>query len=193
MSPSEKLGFDNARTPGLVGTFQDSGGGGGRHRLPPPMSGNSSWRGSPRSEQRGIERFLTTCSVRQPLALGPNKRWICASLVVNAEPGAGVEPEIELGEITGKVFLVNVLVDADEAALEDRKEAFERVHVHIAPDCTRLWSDRRRCVRGQSDGKTQRRRCRGGCPGRDVATAHRGRCCGRERPSGRGRRARQGS
>jgi hypothetical protein len=32
--------------PGLVGTYQDSDGGGGRHRLPPPVSGNSSCRGS---------------------------------------------------------------------------------------------------------------------------------------------------
>ena len=52
--------------------------------------------------------------------------------VIDAEFRAGVHAEIELGQVTVEVLLVHVLTHTDHAALEDRKEPFERVGMYIA-------------------------------------------------------------
>ena len=85
------------------------------------------------SERRRIERDLaTSCFVRQPLALSADERVIRASLIVNAELLPVVVAEIELGKIAVKMLFFNVLVDADQTALEHREEAFERVGMGVA-------------------------------------------------------------
>jgi hypothetical protein len=52
--------------------------------------------------------------------------------VVNAEFGAGILAEIELRKISVKVLLIDVLIDANEAAFQNRKETLQRVGVHVA-------------------------------------------------------------
>jgi hypothetical protein len=59
-------------------------------------------------------------------------------LVVDAEFGAHIVPEIKLDEITIKMFVIDVLIDADKAALEYREKAFERVHMHVVADVLAL-------------------------------------------------------
>jgi hypothetical protein len=54
--------------------------------------------------------------------------------VINAELDAGVVAEIELCQVAVRMRLAHVLMDANQAALEDRKEAFKRVGVHVAAD-----------------------------------------------------------
>ena len=73
-----------------------------------------------------------SCLVRQPLARRAFDGNGGTLHVINAKLGAGVLPEIELGQVTVKMLGVDVLVNADNAALEDRKEAFKRVGMHVA-------------------------------------------------------------
>jgi hypothetical protein len=126
--------------PGLVGTFQDSDGGGGRHRLPPPISGNSSWRGSSiidrlrrrlgcASERRFARPAATSCFVSQPLAFGADESGVGTCQIVEAKPFAVVVSEIELGSIAMQVRLADVEIAAVNAALEDREEVFDRIGV----------------------------------------------------------------
>jgi hypothetical protein len=57
----------------------------------------------------------------------------CSALrVIDAEFCSSIHAEIEFREIPVKVLLVHVLIDANESALEDRKEAFQSVGMHIA-------------------------------------------------------------
>jgi hypothetical protein len=88
--------------------------------------GNHSWSGDSGS------RFLVSCLVREPL---PGRAFDGDSFalhVVNAELGAVVHAEVELREVAVKVLAIDLLVDADQAALEHRKEPFKRVHMHVA-------------------------------------------------------------
>ena len=55
-----------------------------------------------------------------------------ALYVINSEPRAGILPEIKLGQVAVKVLGIDVLINADQAALHDAKEAFQRVHMHVA-------------------------------------------------------------
>jgi hypothetical protein len=98
------------------------------------MNGNSSWRGSPLSERdRVVDGFLaTSCLIREPLALCTDKSAIGAGLIVDAELDPIVVAEIELGQIPINVLPINVLIDADEAALEHGKEALKRIGVYVA-------------------------------------------------------------
>src|SRR5216684_2863220 len=121
--------------PGLVGTDQDSEGGGERHGSPSPPNGNSSWRGSSLagrlrhqsrrpSERRRIKRDLaTSCFVGEPFAPSPYQSPIGAGLVVKPHLDPIVVAEVELGEVSVEVLLLNVLINTDQATLEDRKEA----------------------------------------------------------------------
>jgi hypothetical protein len=74
----------------------------------------------------------TNRSIGKALTDDPGKRVIRAGSVVHANCDAVVVPEIELGEIPVKVLLGTMLVDADHAALEDRKDAFDGVGVNGA-------------------------------------------------------------
>src|SRR5579863_7929730 len=128
--------------PGLIGINQDSEGGGGRHCSPPSMNTKESWCGSAGaadcpcrllSERRRIERDLaTSCFVGQPLALCADQRAIGTGLVVVSHLDPIVVAEIKFCEISVEVLLFNVLINTDQAALEDREEAFEGVGVHVA-------------------------------------------------------------
>src|SRR5690349_7707692 len=103
LSMASRVSLSIRFAPCVVWQRQDSEGGGGRHCPSPSMNGNQIWRGSSRSEWRGIERLLlTSCLVRQPLARCASNGASGALRIVNAELGAGVEPEIELREIAVK-------------------------------------------------------------------------------------------
>ena len=90
------------------------------------MNSNSSWKGG-----LGV-RFRRSCFVGQPLALCARQRNIGALHVIDAKLFAGVLAEIELRKVAVKMLGIDVLINADDAALKDRKEAFQRVRVHVA-------------------------------------------------------------
>lgn len=112
--------------PDLVGTYQDSSSGGRRHFLPPRFIGNSSWYGA-----LGL-RFAISCLIRKALSSKALERDIGTLFVIDAKLDAGVLPEIELGKIPVKMLNIDVLVNADKAALQNRKEAFQRVGMRLA-------------------------------------------------------------
>ena len=133
--------------PGLVGTVQDSDGGGRRHRLPPPTSGNSSWRGSPiadRARRRRLGRASERRFAREFGDETSHRSGACPSRqqardprvqVIDTERDPVVLPEIELGSIAMQVRFAHVKVAAEHAALEDRKEVFDRVGMpELRPD-----------------------------------------------------------
>ena len=70
--------------------------------------------------------------IGQALAFEPGKRDVAALHIIDAKLGAGVLPEIELGQIPIKMLGVDVLVHADDTALEDREKTFERIGMHVA-------------------------------------------------------------
>src|SRR5207244_3728923 len=112
------------------------------HLPSPSMKGSRSWRSSltrARLERDFVARLLlTSCLIRQPLAFRTNKRAIRASFIIDSNGFPVISSKIELGQIQVQMGLAHVLIDADEAALEYRKEAFQRVGVNIAPDILAL-------------------------------------------------------
>lgn len=74
----------------------------------------------------------TSCFVGQALALDASERNVGAAGIVNAKLGAGILPKVELGQIAVKMALIDVLINADDAALEHAEKPFERVGVHVA-------------------------------------------------------------
>lgn len=75
---------------------------------------------------------LMSCLIHEPLAL-PGHHRNCGPLgVADAEFGASVAAEIELGQVPIEVLVVHVLIDADEPALEDREEVLKGIGVNIA-------------------------------------------------------------
>jgi len=76
--------------------------------------------------------FRTNCLVGQALALYALQRNVGALAVIDAQLDAGVLAEIKFGQITVQVALLDALVGADQAALEDREKSFERIGVHVA-------------------------------------------------------------
>ena len=78
-----------------------------------------------------------SCFIGQPLALDAPERDLRPLGVVNAKADAGVLPEIELCQITVKVALIDMLIDTDHAAFEDRKEAFEGVGIDMSKKAER--------------------------------------------------------
>jgi hypothetical protein len=77
-------------------------------------------------------RPLMSCFIRESLASEAFNRDAGPLRIVNAELRAGVHAEVEFRQIAIKVLLVHVLVHADQTALEDRKEAFKGIGMHIA-------------------------------------------------------------
>jgi hypothetical protein len=73
-----------------------------------------------------------SCFISQSLADDTPERDFRALHIVNAELGAGVHAKIKFRQIPIQVLLVHVLVDADQAAFEDRKETFKGVGVNVA-------------------------------------------------------------
>lgn len=110
------------------------------------LNGNSSWpvstlAGSRHSQRQRFSRLglvrcplATSCFIGQPLALGADDGEIGALGVVNAKLDAVAVPEIELTEIPLQVGFGDVLINAVDAALEDRKVALDGVGVGVAPD-----------------------------------------------------------
>lgn len=80
----------------------------------------------------GLGLGAINCLIRQPLAFASLHGQCGALHIINAKPRAGVLPEIKLGQIAVKVFGIDVLINADQAALHDTKEALQRVHMHVA-------------------------------------------------------------
>ena len=56
----------------------------------------------------------------------------CSAIAVRRLFGAVIHAEIEFRQIPLKVLAIDVLVHADDAALEHAKEAFQRIGMHIA-------------------------------------------------------------
>jgi hypothetical protein len=94
--------------------------------LPRRLNGNSSCSGA--LGFHGAVRYL----IRQTLSGEAFERDIGALFVIVAQLGAGVLAKIELRQIAVKVFAIDVLIHADKAALQNRKEAFQSVGMHVA-------------------------------------------------------------
>ena len=73
-----------------------------------------------------------SCLIGEPLALRAGQCEIGALHVVDAKPDAMRVTEVELVQIPLQVRLRDVLVDAVNAALEDREIAFNGVGVDVA-------------------------------------------------------------
>jgi hypothetical protein len=74
---------------------------------------------------------VTNRLISEPLALAATDGNGRALTVIDAEFGASVVPEIELGQVPLEMLAVDVLIGADQPAFEDRKEAFEGVGMHV--------------------------------------------------------------
>ncbi len=103
-----------AFAPGLVGTFQDSEVRPERH-APAPRSG-----------------LPVSRSIGEPLADNAAQRPIGALYVVHAEHDPVVVSKIKLGEVTMQVFFADMLVNAIDAALEDREVSLSGIGGRIA-------------------------------------------------------------
>lgn len=78
----------------------------------------------------------TSRSVGKPLALDPHDGQIGAGAVANTNRHAVAVPEVEFGQIAVKMDLGNMLVDAIDAALEDREVPLGGVGVGVPPGRT---------------------------------------------------------
>src|SRR5665213_3418731 len=72
------------------------------------------------------------CFVAQALTGEALQRNVRTLQIVIAKLGAGVLAKIKFGQVAVKVLGINVLVDTDKAALHAAKEAFQRIHMHVA-------------------------------------------------------------
>lgn len=70
--------------------------------------------------------------IGQSLAFESLQRKLGALSVVDAEFGAGIHAEIKLRQVPVKVFVIHVLIDPDQATLEDAEIAFESIGVNVA-------------------------------------------------------------
>jgi hypothetical protein len=77
---------------------------------------------------------LTSRFIGQALAFDANQRAIGPLDVIDPKLGAVILAEIEFGQVPIEMLVVDVLVNADKAALEDREEAFKGVYVNVTPD-----------------------------------------------------------
>lgn len=116
--------------PDSVCTYQDSDGGKGRH-FPFPYRFSQYARNSFNSLS-GLRFGATSCFISKPLALDPLKGNFGALAVIDAKPLTVVLPEIELSQVAVKMLGIDVLINADDAALEDREKPFKRVGMHVA-------------------------------------------------------------
>src|SRR5258708_1682792 len=77
-------------------------------------------------------RLAMSCFIGQSLADEALERNFGTLYVIDPELRASVHTEIEFGQIPMKMFLVHVLIDPDQPALEDAEIALKRVGVNIA-------------------------------------------------------------
>jgi len=107
------------------------------------MSSNANWIGAPSSSLMRMRQIrlprgdfsalhATNCFIGQSLALEALERDFRTLGVADADLGASVLAEIEFGQVPVKVFVIHVLVHADKAALEYRKEPFEGIGMDVA-------------------------------------------------------------
>lgn len=75
---------------------------------------------------------LINCLIRETLTGETSQRDRSALFVIVAKLNASVLAEIKLSQIAVQVLAIDVLIDTDKAALHNAKEAFKRVHMHIA-------------------------------------------------------------
>lgn len=68
----------------------------------------------------------------QPFAFGTLHGGFGALNVADANADAVVIPEVKFSEITVKMFLGAMLINAAHTALENRKRAFNRIRMHVA-------------------------------------------------------------
>src|SRR5438552_5067065 len=80
----------------------------------------------------GLGLSATSRSIGEPLSLGTDQGACRAVEIIDAERGAVVVPEIELGEVAVKVRLANVEIAAVNPALQNRKEILGGVGVGVA-------------------------------------------------------------
>ncbi len=73
-----------------------------------------------------------SCLISEPLALDALQSDFSALGIINAELGAIILAEIKFGQIAVKVLLIHMLINADQTAFEDRKEAFKSIGVNVA-------------------------------------------------------------
>jgi hypothetical protein len=115
-----------------------SGFGAGFFAMPAPyhdLSGSPNSRNLRRthsSKVSGLGLGAMSCFVSEPLALGTFNRDGFALHVIDAKLGAGVHAEIKFRQIPVKMLTIDVLVNADQAALEHAEKAFKRIGMHVA-------------------------------------------------------------
>jgi hypothetical protein len=73
-----------------------------------------------------------SCFVSQSLSLDAAKRNLGAVGIAIAKLNARVLPKIKFGQIAVKMLGIDVLVNADDAALEYAEKPFKRVRMHVA-------------------------------------------------------------
>src|ERR1022692_4147111 len=78
-------------------------------------------------------RPLMSCFVHQSLSSSTGHRDPGALRVIDAKLRASVHADIKLRQIARQMLMAHVLVHTDQTALEDRKETFKGVGMHIAP------------------------------------------------------------
>jgi hypothetical protein len=83
-------------------------------------------------------RSGTLARRKAPSCTAVTLRGLChALIVIDAERNALVVPEIELVKITVQVSLTDVVIYADDAALQDRKVVLDRVG--MPEDCANIF------------------------------------------------------
>jgi hypothetical protein len=73
-----------------------------------------------------------SCLVRKPLAASRTDCNRGALFVIDTKFHAGILAEIELGKIPVEMLAIDVLINANQPAFEDRKEAFKGVGMNVA-------------------------------------------------------------
>jgi hypothetical protein len=95
--------------------------------------------------------LATSRSVSQPLADDATDRALSALYIVHAKSDSIAVFEIELGEVTVKMFLADVLIDAIDSAFQDREVIFGGIGGGVSPyvfllcviDCPGDWRNAR--------------------------------------------------
>jgi hypothetical protein len=77
-----------------------------------------------------LNPFLS-CFVSQAFALYALKGDIGTVRVIEAKFDAGVLPEIKFSQVPVKMLAIDVLINANDAALKHAKKSFQRVRMHV--------------------------------------------------------------
>src|SRR5262249_53923566 len=77
--------------------------------------------------------LTTSRSIGQPLANNASHRFGGTLRIIDAERSPVAIPKIKLGQIAVQMPLIAMLVNANHAALEDRKITLDRVCVSLSP------------------------------------------------------------